>query len=83
MYFWIDKPFNHELNKKYYFHLDGDNDVKLETGEIRITSDASVKLPKDLQEIIAPELNELPDTANCYTIFVPEQVKFETKKLPE
>ena len=25
-------------------------DVKLETGEVRITSDASVKFPKDLQE---------------------------------
>ena len=62
------------LNQSIFFYLEGDNDIKLGTGELRITSDASVKFPKEIQEIISPNLNELPDSASCYTIFVPEQV---------
>ena len=38
-------------------------------------SDAQVKFSEEVQEVISPDLNNLPDTANCYTIFVPEQVK--------
>ena len=34
-----------------------------------------MKFSENVQEVISPDLNKLPDTANCYTIFVPEKVK--------
>ena len=64
-----------ELNAKTYFYLESENEIKLSAGEVRLTSEATVKFPPKIEKVISPELNRLPDTAKCYTIFVPEQVK--------
>ena len=66
---------NQKLFYGNYFYLEGESEIKLEEGEVRITSDAQVKFPEEVQEAVSPDLNKLPDTANCYTVFVPEQVK--------
>jgi len=55
--------------------IEGESEIKLEEGEVRITSDAQVKFSEEVQEVVSPDLNKLPDTANCYTVFVPEQIR--------
>ena len=52
-----------------------DEKISFSEGEVRITSEATVKLPKNIKDAISPDLNKLPDTANCSTMFKTIQVK--------
>ena len=54
--------------------MPGNDDMSLEEGNIIITSEALVKFPKHVQDVISPSLNKEPDRARCSTKLVPAQV---------
>jgi len=58
----------------YIVYAPGNEDISLEDGNIEITSEALVKFPKHVEDVISPSLNKEPDRARCSTKLVPAQV---------
>ena len=58
----------------YIVYEPGNEDISLEDGNIEITSEALVKFPKHVEDVISPSLNKEPDRARCSTKLVPAQV---------
>ena len=52
-----------------------DDKISLNEGDVRIISEATVKFPKEIEDIISPKLDKLPNSAFCGTTFVAGQVK--------
>ena len=64
----------HIVHIIYIVYATGNDDISLEEGNIKITSEALVKFPKHIEDVISPSLNEEPDRARCSTKLVPAQV---------
>ena len=58
----------------YIVYAPGNEDISLEDGNIEITSEALVKFPKHVEDVISPSLNKEPDRARCSPKLVPAQV---------
>jgi hypothetical protein len=59
----------------YPIGTEDDDKISLNEGDVRIISEATVKFPKEIEDIIAPSLDKLPNTAFCRTTFVAGQVR--------
>ena len=64
----------HIVDIIYIVYAPGNEDISLEEGNIIITSEALVKFPKHVEDVISPSLNKEPDRARCSTKLVPAQV---------
>ena len=64
----------HIVHIIYIVYATGNDDISLEEGNIKITSEALVKFPKHIEDVISPSLNKEPDRARCSTKLVPAQV---------
>ena len=64
----------HIVDIIYIVYAPGNEDISLEDGNIEITSEALVKFPKHVEDVISPSLNKEPDRARCSTKLVPAQV---------
>ena len=70
----ISKIRIHIVHIIYIVYAPGNEDLSLEEGNVKITSEALVKFPKHVEDVISPSLNKEPDRARCSTKFVPAQV---------
>ena len=53
----------------------GDDKILFSEGDVRMTSEGTVKFPRKLEDIISPDLDRKPNVASCSTKFISSPVQ--------